>query len=121
MNYPGDVLLPVKTFLEEKKAELLNRLQRLTAEDPFGDPDNRMSNNAAVDADAIEQFGHETAVAMKEEISRKLAQVDRALERIAGKTYGTCTGCGSMIDTDRLTVDPSVEQCVTCQQKKSAK
>lgn len=121
MNYPGDLLLPVKTFLEEKKAELLSRLQRLTSEDPFGDPDNRMSNNAAVDADAVEQFGHETAVAMKEEINRKIAELDRALERIANGTYGTCTGCGSMIDTDRLTVDPSVEQCVSCQAKKSVK
>lgn len=119
MNYPSDVLAPIQQFLESKKEELTARKQRLTQEDPFSDPDNRLNNNAAVDADAAEQFGHETLAAMREEIDRKLAEVERALERVSNGKYGTCAGCGLMIDTDRLTVDPVAEFCVDCQRKKT--
>jgi DnaK suppressor protein len=119
MNYPDEVLLPIKSFLLEKKGELEARKKRLVAEDPFSDPDNRLGNNAAIDADAAEQFGHETTVAMRDEIDRKLAEVDRALVRIESGKYGTCSGCGKMIDTDRLTVDPTAEYCVDCQSKKT--
>jgi len=119
MNYPDEVLLPIKEFLLKKKQELEERLSRLSAEDPFNDPDSRLTNNAAVDADAAEQFDHETLSAMKEEVARKLDEVNRALARIESKEYGTCASCGSMIDTDRLTVDPTAEYCVTCQQKRS--
>lgn len=119
MNYPDEVLLPIKEYLTKKKDELLERKRRLTAEDPFSDPDNRLSNNAAIDADASEQFGHETLVAMREEIERKLAEVERALVRIETGEYGTCAGCGAMIDTDRLTVDPTADYCVSCKQKKT--
>ncbi len=119
MNYPDDILNPIKTFLEEKKVELTERKLRLEKEDPFSDPDARLSNNAAVDADAAEQFDHENTVAMQDEIGRKLAATERALERIAAGTYGNCTACGQMIDTDRLTVDPTAEYCVDCQRKKT--
>lgn len=119
MNYPEDVLTPIKNFLVSKKQELEGRLQRLSAEDPFSDPDSRLANNAAVDADAVEQFGHETAVAMREEIERKLNETERALARVESGEYGTCAGCSKMIDTDRLTVDPTAEYCVSCQQKKT--
>lgn len=119
MNYPDEVLSPIKSFLVEKKKELESRKQRLMAEDPFSDPDNRLSNNAAVDADAMEQFGHETLVAMRDEIDRKLVEVEKALSRIESGDYGTCASCGTMIDTDRLTVDPTVEYCVSCKSKKT--
>jgi RNA polymerase-binding transcription factor DksA len=119
MNYPSDLLTPVRQFLEAKKNELTLRKQRLTQEDPFNDPESRLNNNAAIDADAAEQFGHETASAMREEIERKLAEIERAMERVEKGGYGTCTGCGLMIDTDRLTVDPIAEFCVECQRKKT--
>jgi RNA polymerase-binding protein DksA len=119
MNYPDEVLNPIKTFLEEKKQELVERKQRLASEDPFSDPDARLSNNAAVDADAAEQFDHENTVAMRDEVDRKLAATERALTRIDDGSYGTCTACGKMIDTDRLTVDPTAEYCVDCQRKKT--
>jgi len=119
MNYPDEILTPIKTFLEEKKAELTARKLRLVGEDPFSDPDARLSNNAAVDADAAEQFDHENTIAMKDEVDRKLAATDRALERIQDGTYGNCTACNKMIDTDRLTVDPTAEYCVDCQRKKT--
>lgn len=119
MNYPEELLTPINDFLNKKKEELVERKARLVAEDPFSDPDNRLSNNASVDADAVEQFGHETLEAMRDEIDRKLGEVDRAIERIKSGEYGTCTGCSKMIDTDRLTVDPTAEYCVECQQKKT--
>ena len=117
MIYPTDILMPIKTYLEAKRDELLARKKRLEHEDPFSDVD-RLNNKAAVDADAAEQFGHETVTAMEDEIVRKLGEVNRAIERIEAGTYGNCTACGAMIDTDRLKVDPTAEYCVDCQRKK---
>ena len=119
MNYPEELLTPIREFLNQKKQELIERKQRLADEDPFSDPDSRLSNNAAIDADAAEQFGHENTLAMRDEIDRKLAEVERAIARVESGKYGTCTSCGKMIDTDRLTVDPTAEYCVDCQQKKT--
>jgi len=118
MNYPASILDPIKQYLEEKKVELVNRKKRLSQEDPFSDPD-RLANNAAIDADAAEQFGHETAQAVGGEIDRKVAEIDNAIRRIQEGVYGSCTACGKMIDTDRLRVDPTAEYCVDCQRKKT--
>jgi DnaK suppressor protein len=117
MTYPSDILVPIKTYLEEKREELLARKKRLQGEDPFSDSD-RLNNKAAVDADAAEQLEHETVAAMEDEIDRKLNEVLRAIARVDSGNYGNCTACGSMIDTDRLKVDPTAEYCVDCQRKK---
>ena len=117
MIYPADILIPIKKYLEEKRDEVLARKKRLEEEDPFSDVD-RLNNNAAVDADAAEQLGHDTVTAIEEENDRKLSELTRAIERINAGSYGTCTACAAMIDTDRLKVDPTVEYCVDCQRKK---
>ena len=117
MIYPVDILMPIRAYLEAKKTELMARKKRLELEDPFHDTD-RLNNTGAVDAGAAEQFGHETVTAMEEEIKRKLNEVSGAIDRIDGGTYGNCSDCGSMIDTDRLKVDPTAEYCVDCQRKK---
>jgi DnaK suppressor protein len=46
---------------------------------------------------------------------RVIAQITRALARIATGTFGICTGCFEPIAQDRLAVVPHAELCVTCQ------
>ena len=44
-----------------------------------------------------------------------LAELDRALDRLARGTYGLCVECGSTIDPERLSVLPEAARCITCQ------
>lgn len=51
----------------------------------------------------------------REALSRRLRQLDEALERIRLGVYGRCTECGALIVDKRLTIDPAVGLCVGCQ------
>jgi DnaK suppressor protein len=44
-----------------------------------------------------------------------IAEMDAALERIAGGTYGRCTHCGIGIPIERLEFLPYASGCVACQ------
>ncbi|WSZ86822.1 TraR/DksA C4-type zinc finger protein [Streptomyces sp. NBC_00859] len=44
----------------------------------------------------------------------RLADVDRALERIERGEYGRCERCGEPIPAERLEVRPAASTCVAC-------
>lgn len=117
INFPENVLRPVKNFLHVKEKELEKRRDSLQKTDPFTD-ESRLLDNASPDADASEQFGHATSEALKKEVERKLIQVRKALTRIKIGKYGICEKCGKMIDTDRLVVMPEATFCADCMKKK---
>jgi RNA polymerase-binding protein DksA len=47
----------------------------------------------------------------------KLAQIERALERIDVGTYGICESCGNPIGKMRLMAFPRATLCMTCKQR----
>jgi DnaK suppressor protein len=47
----------------------------------------------------------------------QLAEVDHALERIKDETYGICTNCGNVINSERLEALPYAELCIDCQRQ----
>lgn len=47
----------------------------------------------------------------------KLAQIERALERIADGSYGVCESCGEPIGKMRLMAFPRATLCMTCKQR----
>ena len=51
--------------------------------------------------------------------SRMLQQIDYALERVAGGTYGECQACGEQISPNRLKAIPWAECCLKCEEKRS--
>ncbi len=51
--------------------------------------------------------------------SRMLKQIDYALERVAGGTYGECQACGEQISPNRLKAVPWAECCLTCEELRS--
>jgi DnaK suppressor protein len=54
------------------------------------------------------------------EVSRdaaELQEVEAALTRIKGDTYGICIDCGTPIPLTRLDVAPMSARCVACQEK----
>ena len=117
VKFPQNVLEPVRKHLLSKKAQLEKRKSNFAQEDPFADPD-RLNDNAALDADAAEQFGHERVEAMEKETDKNLVRIKKALTRIKIGSYGICEDCGQMIDTDRLAIDPTAQYCVNCESKR---
>lgn len=47
---------------------------------------------------------------------RELHDVESALLRIAGRTYGSCIDCGQTIDPMRLEFNPAAARCLHCQE-----
>ena len=43
-----------------------------------------------------------------------LEEIDKAVERAAGRTWRNCAKCGGPIGDDRLDALPATELCVTC-------
>jgi DnaK suppressor protein len=51
--------------------------------------------------------------------TRTLKEIERALGRVAGGTYGICEGCGEDISPNRLKAIPWTRYCLTCQELRS--
>jgi len=100
--------------LEEEKKQLVNQMSELSLQDPFANPD-RLTDNAASDTEASEEYGHDRVNAILSELKEKLIDIDDALMRVGDGTYGTCEKCKNMIDTDRLSVIPTARYCNACE------
>jgi len=118
-NFPSDVLDELRKNLEEEKMKTSDRIAELSKQDPFSDPE-RVNDNAASDGEASEESSHDRFAAMVEELNARVAEIDAALERIANNTYGYCTNCKQMIDTDRLAILPTATLCLACEQAKKS-
>ena len=113
LKFPTKILQPLKKQLQSEELKLQKRQQNLEAEDPFNDHD-RLTNNAAVDTDAAEEFGHDRVAALKLEVDKALINIRKTLTRIKLGRFGLCENCGQMIDTDRLAIDPTASLCIGC-------
>ncbi len=51
--------------------------------------------------------------------SRMLKEVENALKRVAGGSYGYCEGCGHEISPARLKAIPWARYCLVCQELRS--
>lgn len=54
-----------------------------------------------------------------ERAEQRLKEVEQALERVDGGTYGYCTVCGSDIPLERLRALPATASCVACSDRSS--
>ncbi len=50
---------------------------------------------------------------------RILKEIESALERVAGGTYGVCEGCGEAVSPNRLQAIPWAQYCLSCQELRS--
>jgi len=66
---------------------------------------------------ATETFEREKGLALESSVLGLLAQVEEALGRIRGGTYGVCGACGRPIDTNRLKAIPYARLCIKCKER----
>lgn len=117
MQFPGDVLAQIRSYLEAKNKETEKKLKELKKEDPFEDG-SRLLDRASDDTEAQSKAGHERVAAMQHSLAMALAQVRKALTKIKIGKYGICENCGKMIDTDRLAAMPTATLCLSCEKKR---
>jgi len=109
--------------LERFQTKLLR--ERADAQERFTEFDDAMSEVRAARSDAAADDEHDPeGPTMTQEWSQRsavladaraeLAEVERALARIADGTYGTCANCGNRITVGRLDARPTAELCIDC-------
>ena len=117
IKFPRKILKPIENFLRQKENKLKKQKEDLKKEDPYTDT-SRVNDNAASDAEAAEESGHERITALRKEIDKALIEIRKTLTRIRLGKYGTCEKCGRMINTDRLAIKPTATLCIECEKKK---
>ena len=118
LKIPRSVLNDIEEHLLEEKKRVADQILDLSAQDPFANTD-RLTDNAASDTEANEEINHERFQALLEELRAKLTAIEAALTRINNGTYGYCTSCKKMIDTDRLAAIPTATLCMDCEAKRN--
>ena len=68
-----------------------------------------------LDSDFIPPSGYARENAMSVLLEQRLCEIDDALAKIDGGTYGLCERCGKEIPPRRLEVLPFATLCVPCQ------
>lgn len=53
----------------------------------------------------------------RDAIRRALKEIDDAVARLDGGTYGICQGCAKPVPPERLEILPHTRHCVTCQRR----
>ena len=109
------------TRLEDER----ERLQKLIAEEEEGtaleQPQNSTEEISAYDQHPADQgtetFEQEKALSILEQHQADLADVERALERVADGTYGKCEACGNVIPDERLEARPAARYCLEDQKQ----
>lgn len=117
IQFPKDVLVQIKSYLEKKDKETEKKLKDLKKEDPFEDK-TRLLDRASDDTEAQSKAGHERVAALVHSLSVALVQTRKALTKIKIGKYGVCENCGKMIDTDRLAAMLTATLCVSCERKR---
>ncbi len=109
--------------LERFQARLL--AERADAQDRLAEFDDAMSQvrSARSDASADDEHDPEGPTMTQEwsqrsavlaDVRAEIADVDRALGRIADGRYGVCSRCGKRITVARLDARPTAELCIDC-------
>lgn len=65
-------------------------------------------------------FAREMDMTLEVNAREALAQIDRALARIADGTYGVCVRCGSPIAAERLEAMPESDLCLSCKAREES-
>jgi DnaK suppressor protein len=97
--------------LRARRDELAAELARLTAPP---DETAAVAFGKRIGDGTTEAVERLSTTATARSIAASLRDVDRALEKLAAGTYGTCDACGGPIASERLEVRPTTSYCVRC-------
>ena len=100
-----------RALLEEERTELLAKLEELGLGDRGLTYDSNFADSSQVTAERGE------VEALGATLRETLAEVEQALAKLTGGTYGMCEDCGRPIDPLRLEAKPAARYCINCASK----
>ena len=93
--------------LENKKLELVARLERITANLRRGlEADSKERAKQLEDSEVVDALGNEAR--------EELEKVSLALRRMDAGKYGLCANCGLTIGAKRIEAYPYASECIEC-------
>ena len=93
--------------LEQRKQELLDKLERITANVRRGyEADSKERAKQLEDNEVVDALGNEARA--------ELVKIGETLRRIDADEYGICVECGSEIGAGRLAAYPYADECIDC-------
>ena len=105
-----------RALLEAERQQALRRLAALTGD--FNDVVAAARDSNADDEHDPEgatiAFERSQVAALVLHVQAHVAEVDAAIQRLDGGTYGTCERCGQPIAKARLEVRPAARTCISC-------
>lgn len=97
----------MKNALLQKKMELADRLERITANVRRGfESDSRERAQQFEDREVVDALGNEAR--------EELGKISAALGRIENGDFGLCAKCGAPIGDKRLDAYPYALDCIDC-------
>ncbi|GAB6088316.1 TraR/DksA C4-type zinc finger protein [Alkaliphilus crotonatoxidans] len=116
-------LIYFKGRLLEEKQSILKTLERMEAHETNQGSLREYTEELSAYDNHPGDLGTETfMVEMNANLENheryRLAEIDRALEKIEKGTYGSCSLCGTEIPTERLDLIPEVSLCMECAKEK---
>jgi RNA polymerase-binding protein DksA len=97
----------LRARLEQKKAELTERVNKIKADITGG-----LERDSKEQAAQLEN--QEVLDALANEGVEEISKISAALQRMDKGTFGVCAGCGNEIDSRRLEVRPYSSKCISC-------
>lgn len=107
--------MTAQTTLEQEKKELEDQLAQLEKTDPKNDPDRLQENVSEDDAEEAEKGWR--VFSFKQMITDRLRDIQSALKKMRGGSYGICDRCGEKIDPARLKAVPDATYCLDCEKQ----
>jgi DnaK suppressor protein len=112
-SWEREGLEPFKRRLQDSRYRLLVSARQAEAEDANADTDHL--------PDEIDSAPSESSQSLLLRLRARerllLGKIERALQRIAFGSFGTCDRCGQDIPVRRLEARPTTTLCLDCQQE----
>jgi RNA polymerase-binding protein DksA len=116
----AESLRQIERELREERADLRRREEELEKA-AFGDTQSDITGEVGLDEDFADAgtatFERERDLSIRNNIRDLIDQIDRALARIADRSYGSCERCGNPIDAARLKALPHALLCMDCKRR----
>jgi DnaK suppressor protein len=109
----------VRARLEKQLDDTRNDIQEIDDEVRAFGADHEaaegVDNHLGDDSDIV--YEQERLLTVREELTARRLQIERALKKMDKGTWGICENCGEPIAPERLEALPFVSTCISCQEK----
>jgi RNA polymerase-binding transcription factor DksA len=104
----------LRRLLEDERTALLERATIFVDENGQIDPTSATHGQGETEHTAVD-IERRVNDLLEASTHEALAEIETALRRIDGGTYGSCLECGAAIPGERLVAMPAARYCVRCQ------